>query len=52
MGWQDVEINDHDRLDWLERNTQRLKDVYWRLENQEETLREAVDWLMRNQEGE
>lgn len=36
---------DTSRLDWLQADSERLKDVFYRSENEEESIREAIDWL-------
>jgi hypothetical protein len=41
-------VRDRDRLDWLKFNS-RLQDVYWRIENEGGTVREAIDWFMRQE---
>jgi hypothetical protein len=38
-------MNDKQRLDWLAKVPERLREVYWRLENEDEQLREAIDAL-------
>jgi hypothetical protein len=38
-------MSDSQKLDWLNANTQRLKDVYWRIENEGGTVRDAIDFL-------
>lgn len=45
-------MNDSERLDWLAALTSRLQDVYWRVENEGETVREAIDWLADAQKEE
>jgi hypothetical protein len=37
------------RLNWLAARPERLREVYWRMENEGETLREAIDALTRVQ---
>jgi hypothetical protein len=44
-------MSDSQRLDWLYANTQRLKDVYWRIENEGGTVRDAIDFLSDGGEG-
>ncbi len=43
---------DKDRLDWLDYDSDRLEDVRGRVNNESETLREAIDWLMDRYESE
>jgi hypothetical protein len=43
-------MDDSDRIDWLAANRNALKDVYWRLENEDTTIREAIDFFVRNRE--
>jgi len=38
-------MSDSQRFDWLDANTQRLKEVYWRIENEGGNVREAIDFL-------
>lgn len=33
------------RLDWLEQDPDRLRDAFYRVENEGCTVREAIDWL-------
>ena len=40
---------DEDRLNWLNERTERLREVYWRIENEGGTVREAIDWLTKAQ---
>jgi hypothetical protein len=40
-------MGDPERLDWLAANPSRLQDVYWRLQNEDDSLREAIDYFMR-----
>jgi hypothetical protein len=40
-------MDDSDRIDWLAANRGALKDVYWRLENEDTTIREAIDFFVR-----
>ncbi len=44
-------MTDAQRLDWLE-GRYELMDVYWRMENEGETVREAIDALAMLQEEE
>jgi len=37
-------------LDWLESDDSRLQDVYWRIQNEGINVRDAILWLMENQE--
>ena len=37
------------RLEWLGERTERLREVYWRIENEGGTVREAIDWLQKAQ---
>lgn len=43
------ELTDTARLNWLAERPERLREVYWRLENEGESLREAIDALIRLQ---
>jgi hypothetical protein len=47
-----IGMDDSDRIDWLAANRGRLKDVYWRLENEDTTIREAIDFFVRVNESE
>jgi len=38
-------MNDGERIDWLERTPSRFHDVYWRMINEGETARQAIDAL-------
>lgn len=38
-------MTDTERLDWLAQDSTRLEDVRGRMENEEEGIREAIDWL-------
>jgi len=38
---------DPERLDWLAANPDRLQDVYSRLLDEDDTLREAIDYFMQ-----
>lgn len=38
-------MTDTERLDWLSRDNVRLEDVRYRMENEQETIREAIDAL-------
>ncbi len=42
-------MTDQERMEWLEKVTSRLQDVYWRVENEGGTVREAIDWLIKAQ---
>jgi hypothetical protein len=42
---------DTERLDWLGADASRLQDVYWRMQNEDESLREAIDALVAMSEG-
>ncbi len=44
-------MSDKERLDWLEK-TSRLQDVYWRIENEGGSVRDAIDWLAKAQRQE
>jgi hypothetical protein len=46
-----IGMDDSDRIDWLAANHSRLQDVYWRLENEEGTLRDAIDFFVRIDES-
>ena len=37
--------DDTERLDWLDADTGRLQDVYWRIENEGGSARDAIDWF-------
>jgi hypothetical protein len=37
---------DAERIDYLNANTQRLGEVYWRIENEGGTVRDAIDWFI------
>ncbi len=39
-------ITDRARLDWLEANFERLIDVRWRIVNEGDNVRQAIDALM------
>jgi hypothetical protein len=39
-------MDDAMRMDWLAANPSRLQDVYWRLQNEGGTLREAIDYVI------
>lgn len=43
-------VSDAERLDWLKYNS-RLQDVYWRIENEGGTVREAIDWFMEQEKA-
>jgi hypothetical protein len=45
-------MSDSQRLDWLDANAQRLKDVYWHIENEGGTVRDAIDFLSDDGEEE
>jgi hypothetical protein len=45
-------MSDSQRLDWLYANTQRLKDVYWHIENEGGDVRDAIDFLSDDGEEE
>lgn len=45
-------MTDEERLDWLDDNHTRLQDVYWRMENEGCSLRDAIDWLAEAQKDE
>jgi hypothetical protein len=47
-----IGVDDSDRIDWLAANWARLKETYWRLENEGGTIREAIDWLAEAQKNE
>lgn len=38
-------MSDKDRLDWLEAEPERLREVYWRMSNENEDVRTAIDAL-------
>ena len=44
---RETRMDDSDRIDWLAANRDALKDVYWRLENEDETIRQAIDFFVR-----
>lgn len=41
-------MSDTDCLNWLEQNPTRLQDVYWRVQNENETVRQAIEWLSKD----
>jgi hypothetical protein len=43
-----LEHTDTQYLDWLDEDNQRLQDVYWHMENEGGTLREAVEFMIKN----
>ena len=43
---------DKDRIDWLSQDESRLQDVYWRIQNENVTVREAIDWFCAMQKAE
>jgi hypothetical protein len=47
-----VGVDDSNRMDWIAANHSRLQDVYWRLENEGGTVRDAIDWLAEAQKNE
>jgi len=40
-------MSDGEMLDWLEQDTDRLTDVYWHMENEGGTIREAIEFFNR-----
>jgi hypothetical protein len=42
---------DTERLNWLEKDNSNLQDVYWHIENEEGTVREAIDWFMTERDN-
>jgi len=40
-------LTDSDRIDWLASNPERLEEIYWRLLNEGDTMREAIDYFVR-----
>jgi len=43
---------DAERIDWLGRRIERCREVYWHIENEGGTVREAIDWLTEAQRDE
>ena len=44
---RETRMDDSDRIDYLAANRGVLNDVYWRLENEDTTIREAIDFFVR-----
>ncbi len=42
-------MNDTKRLEWLQQDTSRLQEVYWRIKVTGGTVREAIDSLASQQ---
>ena len=40
-------MSDMEMLDWLQADNQRLQYVYWRRENEDCSIRAAIEWLVR-----
>jgi hypothetical protein len=44
--------SDYARLEWLGKYNSRLQDVYWRIENESGTVRDAIDFFLGIEERE